>query len=105
MSKVRAFVPFVPFVRLCPMALHLLAMVLLLLLHGGGGGVSILLCYVCYVILFYVVVADLVVWDTQCAFCKKEIVATNQTQKKVHAETHDQKVWTKEKCWPDDTFA
>ena len=41
----------------------------------------------------------------QCAFCKKEIVASNQTQKKVHAETHDQKVWTKEKCWPDDTFA
>ena len=35
----------------------------------------------------------------------KEIVASNQTQKKVHAETHDQKVWTKEKCWPDDTFA
>lgn len=29
---------------------------------------------------------------------------SNQTQKRVHAETHDQKVWTKEKCWPDDVF-
>ncbi|KAF6219127.1 hypothetical protein HO133_004952 [Letharia lupina] len=42
---------------------------------------------------------------SKCAYCMKEIVASNQTQKKVHAETHDQKVWTKEKCWPDDTFA
>jgi hypothetical protein len=22
-------------------------------------------------------------------------------QLETHAETHDQKVWTKEKCWPD----
>ncbi|KAF8854792.1 hypothetical protein BDZ45DRAFT_805508 [Acephala macrosclerotiorum] len=36
-----------------------------------------------------------------CANCKKEIVNTNLKQLEVHAETHDQKVWTKEKCWPD----
>jgi hypothetical protein len=23
-------------------------------------------------------------------------------QLEVHAETHDQKIWTKEKCWPND---
>jgi hypothetical protein len=28
-------------------------------------------------------------------------VNTNLKQLETHAETHDQKVWTKEKCWPD----
>ncbi len=28
------------------------------------------------------------------------MVITNLKQLEVHAETHDQKVWTKEKCWP-----
>ena len=30
-----------------------------------------------------------------------ELVNTNLKQLETHAETHDQKVWTKEKCWPD----
>ncbi|KAH8769418.1 hypothetical protein F5882DRAFT_412091 [Hyaloscypha sp. PMI_1271] len=36
-----------------------------------------------------------------CANCRKELVNTNLKQLETHAETHDQKVWTKEKCWPD----
>ncbi|EPE35641.1 hypothetical protein GLAREA_11341 [Glarea lozoyensis ATCC 20868] len=35
-----------------------------------------------------------------CANCRKEIVNTNLKQLEVHAETHDQKLWPKEKCWP-----
>lgn len=38
----------------------------------------------------------------KCANCRKEIVNTNLKQLEVHAMTHDQKVWTKEKCWPND---
>jgi hypothetical protein len=38
----------------------------------------------------------------QCANCRKEIVSSNKTQLQVHAETHDQKLWPKEKCWPND---
>jgi len=38
----------------------------------------------------------------QCANCRKEIVRSNKTQLQVHAETHDQKLWPKEKCWPND---
>ncbi|KFZ17858.1 hypothetical protein V501_01514 [Pseudogymnoascus sp. VKM F-4519 (FW-2642)] len=37
-----------------------------------------------------------------CANCRKEIVSSNKTQLQVHAETHDQKLWPKEKCWPND---
>jgi len=37
-----------------------------------------------------------------CANCRKEIVSSNTTQLRVHAETHDQKVWPKEKCFPKD---
>jgi len=37
-----------------------------------------------------------------CANCRKEIVNTNLKQLEVHAETHDQKTWPKEKCWPND---
>jgi hypothetical protein len=29
-------------------------------------------------------------------------VNTNLKQLEVHAETHDQKTWPKEKCWPND---
>jgi hypothetical protein len=36
----------------------------------------------------------------QCANCRKEIVSSNLRQLEVHAETHDQKLWPKEKCWP-----
>jgi hypothetical protein len=38
----------------------------------------------------------------QCANCRKEIVNTNKKQLEVHAETHNQKLWPKEKCWPND---
>ncbi|TVY34686.1 hypothetical protein LOCC1_G008361 [Lachnellula occidentalis] len=37
-----------------------------------------------------------------CANCRKEIINTNVKQLEVHAETHDQKLWPKEKCWPAD---
>ncbi|KFY61178.1 hypothetical protein V497_03124 [Pseudogymnoascus sp. VKM F-4516 (FW-969)] len=37
-----------------------------------------------------------------CANCRKEIVSSNKTQLQVHAETHDQKLWPKEKCWPNE---
>ncbi|RMJ07289.1 hypothetical protein BHE90_003201 [Fusarium euwallaceae] len=37
-----------------------------------------------------------------CQNCRKEIVNTNKLQLEVHAETHDQKLWPKEKCWPND---
>jgi hypothetical protein len=29
------------------------------------------------------------------------MVNTNLKQLEVHAETHDQKLWSKEKCWPE----
>ncbi|RDW82604.1 hypothetical protein BP6252_03716 [Coleophoma cylindrospora] len=35
-----------------------------------------------------------------CANCRKEMVSSNLKQLEVHAETHDQKNWPKEKCWP-----
>lgn len=38
----------------------------------------------------------------QCANCRKEIVNTNKTQLEVHAATHNEKLWPKEKCWPND---
>jgi hypothetical protein len=38
----------------------------------------------------------------QCANCRKEIINTNKIQLEVHAQTHDQKLWPKEKCWPND---
>jgi hypothetical protein len=28
------------------------------------------------------------------------MVSSNLKQLEVHAETHDQKLWPKEKCWP-----
>ncbi|OSS54380.1 hypothetical protein B5807_00684 [Epicoccum nigrum] len=34
--------------------------------------------------------------------CRKEMVATNKPQMEAHALTHDQKLWTKEKCFPSD---
>ena len=37
----------------------------------------------------------------QCANCRKEMVSSNLKQLETHAETHDQKLWSKEKCWPD----
>ncbi|MCJ1397722.1 hypothetical protein MMC11_000918 [Xylographa trunciseda] len=36
-----------------------------------------------------------------CANCRKELVNTNLKQLEAHAESHDQKVWPKEKCWPE----
>jgi hypothetical protein len=39
---------------------------------------------------------------SQCANCRKEIINTNKVQLEVHAQTHDQKNWPKEKCWPND---
>ena len=40
--------------------------------------------------------------EPQCANCRKEIVNTNKTQLEVHAATHNEKLWPKEKCWPND---
>ncbi|KAK3311984.1 hypothetical protein B0H66DRAFT_571030 [Apodospora peruviana] len=40
-----------------------------------------------------------------CAYCRKEVVNTNSKQLIDHAMTHDQKLWPKEKCWPNDVFA
>ncbi|KAF7563533.1 hypothetical protein G7046_g572 [Stylonectria norvegica] len=37
-----------------------------------------------------------------CANCRKEIINTNRVQLEVHAQTHNQKLWPKEKCWPND---
>ncbi|CEJ93664.1 hypothetical protein VHEMI09240 [[Torrubiella] hemipterigena] len=37
-----------------------------------------------------------------CANCRKEMVRTNLAQLEAHAQTHDQKNWPKEKCWPND---
>ncbi|KAK3363241.1 hypothetical protein B0T25DRAFT_562264 [Lasiosphaeria hispida] len=37
-----------------------------------------------------------------CQYCRKEIANVNKVQLEVHALTHDQKVWPKEKCWPSD---
>lgn len=42
--------------------------------------------------------------NSQCAFCRKEVVNTNQKQLIDHALTHDPKLWPKEKCWPLDKF-
>ncbi|KAH6644199.1 hypothetical protein C7974DRAFT_383102 [Boeremia exigua] len=35
-----------------------------------------------------------------CQNCRKEMVTTNKPQMEAHALTHDQKTWTKEKCFP-----
>jgi hypothetical protein len=37
-----------------------------------------------------------------CQFCRKEMVSDNKQQLADHALTHDQKVWVKEKCFPND---
>ncbi|KAK3687772.1 hypothetical protein B0T22DRAFT_457989 [Podospora appendiculata] len=37
-----------------------------------------------------------------CQNCRREIVNTNKIQLEIHASTHDQKLWPKEKCWPND---
>ncbi|CAJ2501578.1 Uu.00g044310.m01.CDS01 [Anthostomella pinea] len=37
-----------------------------------------------------------------CQNCRKEIINTNKIQLEVHAQTHNEKLWPKEKCWPND---
>ncbi|KAF2624099.1 hypothetical protein BU25DRAFT_413672 [Macroventuria anomochaeta] len=37
-----------------------------------------------------------------CQNCRKELVSTNKPQMEAHALTHDQKLWAKEKCFPND---
>jgi hypothetical protein len=34
--------------------------------------------------------------------CRKEIVNTNKVQLEAHADSHNSKLWPKEKCWPND---
>ncbi|KAH7359962.1 hypothetical protein BKA66DRAFT_472023 [Pyrenochaeta sp. MPI-SDFR-AT-0127] len=37
-----------------------------------------------------------------CQNCRREIVNTNKAQLEAHALSHDQTLWPKEKCWPND---
>ncbi|KAF2798803.1 hypothetical protein K505DRAFT_295804 [Melanomma pulvis-pyrius CBS 109.77] len=37
-----------------------------------------------------------------CQNCRREIVNSNKVQLEQHALTHDQTLWPKEKCWPND---
>ncbi|APA08893.1 hypothetical protein SS1G_02713 [Sclerotinia sclerotiorum 1980 UF-70] len=39
---------------------------------------------------------------SKCEFCKMELVNTNKAQLISHAGKHEDKGWTKEKCWPND---
>ncbi|PQE06184.1 hypothetical protein CJF30_00005164 [Rutstroemia sp. NJR-2017a BBW] len=38
----------------------------------------------------------------QCKYCRKELDKTNVAILKTHAESHADKGWTPQKCWPEE---